>query len=76
MFTDIKKAYDSIPINKWCEVFEKSNVSRTYTNTIKQMYQGCESTVKVKNQVLQEFSCVRGLSQGCPLYPILFKLYI
>lgn len=38
IFIDLKKAYDSVPIQKLCEVLESSNISPIYTNAIKQLY--------------------------------------
>ena len=75
-FIDLKKAYDSIPINRLWTAMERSRVNDKYINAVKKMYKGGMSCVKSRGRMTDMFYVNKGLRQGCCVSPTLFKIYI
>ena len=76
LFVDLKKAYDSIPLNKLWEAMEKGNISGNLINIVKEMYAGYTCCIKIGKEISEEFNVNKGLRQGCCISPTLFKIYI
>lgn len=75
-FIDLKKAYDSVPINKlWVSMVE-NEVHPQYINAVKKLYEDNFSAVKTRGGISDYFKVNKGLRQGCCLSPTLFKLYL
>ena len=51
-------------------------ISSWYVQATRKLYEGCSSTVKLGNNISQEFLVNKGLRQGCSLAPTLFKVYL
>ena len=76
LFSDLPKAYDSVPLNKLWEVLEKSAINTRLIEAIKLLYKGCSSKIKIGNLTTKGFKVTKGLRQGCSLSPTLFKIYL
>lgn len=75
-FIDLHKAYDTVPLNKLWPSMRKNGISKIYVESVKALYCGCSSTVKIGRTVSEEFPITKGLRQGCSLAPLLFKIYL
>ena len=75
-FIDLKKAYDSVPINKLWTVMKENKVSNKYVNAVKKLYENNQSCVKSKQGLSKYFKVNKGLRQGCCISPTLFKIYL
>ena len=71
LFVDLTKAYDSIPILKFWEVFGESNINNTLIKTLQNLY-GNTAQVKIGNTISHPFNITKGLRQGCCISPTLF----
>lgn len=76
IFVDLKKAFDSVPLNKLWEALEDQGIQSVYINAIKKLYENAESCVRSGNSYSEEFKITKGVRQGCPLSPTLFKIYV
>ena len=78
VFTDFKKAYDSVNRNiLWSELL-RSGIQGKMLRTIKAMYAGVQACVKsnATTDLSGFFHCLQSLKQGCITTPILFPLLI
>ena len=48
LFVDLKKAYDSIPLNRLWETLEKTNIHNGIIKAVKNLYEGSTAQVKTK----------------------------
>lgn len=76
VFIDLRKAYDSVPVEKLWDALKDKGVQTGYINAIKQLYKEIKSRVKVGGSLSEEFIVNKGLRQGCCISPTLFKIYI
>jgi hypothetical protein len=76
LFIDLTKAYDSVPLNKLWETLDRPTINTRVIETIKSLYEGSNSKIKVGNQITKGFKVTKGLRQGCSLSPTLFKIYL
>ena len=75
-FVDLRKAYDTVPINKLWNVMRVAGINETYVKAVKHFYENNVSAIKIGNRVSGYFQVTRGLRQGCAMAPTLFKIYI
>jgi hypothetical protein len=75
IFIDLRKAYDSVPLNKLQTAMERNGVSTVYINDVKRLYKNTRSCIRIKNQISQSFIVTKGLCQGCCISPTLFKIF-
>jgi hypothetical protein len=73
---DLKKAYNSIPINKLWEVSENTGISAHIIQAVQNLYTGSVSNIKIGNKLLDGFQVTNGLRQGCCISPTLFNIYL
>ena len=76
LFIDLKKAYDSVQLNKLWETLDRSTINARLIETIKLLYEGSNSKIKIGNLITKRFKVIKGLRQSCSLSPALFKIYL
>jgi hypothetical protein len=76
LFIDLKKAYDSVPLNKLWETLVESTINTRLIEAMKSLYKGSSSKIKVGNLITKGLKVTKGLRQGCSLSPTLFKIYL
>jgi len=76
LFFDLRKAYDSIPLNKLWETLDGLAINTRLIEAIKALYEGSSSKIKIGNLITKGFKVTKGLRQGCSLSPTLFKIYL
>jgi hypothetical protein len=76
LFIDLTNAYDSIQLNKLWETLDRLAINTRLIETIKALYEGSKSKIKIGNLITMGFKVTKGLRQGCSLSPTLFKVYL
>jgi hypothetical protein len=76
IFYDLEKAYDSVPRKLLWQVLEKANVSQSVTQIIRNIHSNNKCRIKIRSNLSDELCNTKGLLQGCPMSPTLFKIYI
>jgi hypothetical protein len=76
IFYDLEKAYDSVPRKLLWQALEKANVSQSVKQIIRNIYSNNKCRIKIRSNLSDEFCNTKGLLQGCPMLPTLFKIYI
>jgi hypothetical protein len=76
IFYDLEKAYDSVPRKLLWQALEKANVSQSVIQIIRNIYSNNKCRIKIRSNLSDEFCNTKGLLQGCPMSPTLFKIYI
>lgn len=75
MFTDLHKAYDTIPREALWQVLRKYGIPPTLVNIIRSLHEGMKTEVTVDGTTTTEIEATNGLKQGCTIAPTLFNLY-
>ena len=75
-FIDLRKAFDSVPLQKLWVAMKEAGISNVYINAVKAMYRENQATVKIGNHTSEAFSQTKGVKQGSCLSPALFKIYL
>lgn len=75
-FLDLKKAYDSVPIEAMLLKLEKRGIRGATLDFLRRLYRASKGAVKVGDILSQPFDMIRGVRQGCPLSPLLFNIFI
>lgn len=75
-FIDIKKAYDSVPRSELWKAIEEIAVERNLVRAIKDLYKQNMVSIKTGKRISCSFKTTKGLLQGCPISPTLFKIYL
>lgn len=73
---DQEKAYDKISHDYMWKVLDKFDIPENFTNTIKALYNGAETSVMINGEISSKFNITRGVRQGDPLSCLLFNLAI
>jgi hypothetical protein len=76
LFIDLKKAYDSIPLNKLWETLDGLSINTRLIKAIKALDEGSSSKIKIVNLIKKGLKVTKGLRQGCILSPTIFKIYL
>lgn len=76
IFIDLKKAYDTVPVNQLWKAIENATIPTEYQNALKKLYNDTKSQIKIGGELSDEFPVNKGLRQGCCISPTLFKIYI
>jgi len=76
LFVDIKKAYDSVPLNKLWKALETTNINVELIKAVKTLYGGAKTKIKQGKIISHGFMPTKGLKQGCCLSPTLFKIFL
>ena len=75
-FLDLRKAFDSVPLQKLWTALRKSNTRDIYINAVKALYKGNQAFIKVGNKISEPLTQTKGVKQGSCLSPTLFKIYL
>ena len=76
IFIDIKRAFDSVPLNYLLYKIEKYGISGKLLRLIKSFLEGRLFRVRINEAVSDIFPIKSGVPQGSPLGPVFFMLFI
>lgn len=76
LFVDLKKAYDSVPLQQLWESLEKTSINMELIKSVKALYEQPMTKIKIGSTITEGFTTTKGLKQGCCLSPTLFKIYL
>lgn len=76
LFVDLKKAYDSIPLNMLWKALEETNINIELIKVVKTLYQNTSIKIKQGSFISDGFIPTKGLKQGCCISPLLFKIFL
>jgi len=75
-FIDIRKAYDTVPIEGLLRKLYMIGVSGTTLSYFRSLYTGAKVRVRTKYGLSEVVHLLRGLRQGCNASPLLFDIFI
>ena len=75
-FVDLRKAYDTVPRNKLYTALNKLKIPIRLKNAIKNLYKNNTVYIKTENRIIASLKTTKGLLQGCPTSPTLFKIFL
>jgi exonuclease III len=75
-FIDIKKAYDSVPIEALLRKVELAGIGGRTLRYFRAIYQNARVRVRTAYGLSDEINLERGLRQGCNASPLLFDMFI
>ncbi len=75
-FIDIKKAYDSVPIEAILRKLEGAGVGGVTLAYFRRLYENAKVRIRTAYGVSEEIKLERGLRQGCNASPLLFDIFI
>ena len=75
-FVDFKSAFDTVWRDGMFYKLMKMGVGGNFLKVLQSMYSNVNYSIKINNQVSQEFTSSVGVKQGCCLSPLLFNMYI
>ena len=73
---DQEKAYDKISHDYLWRTMEKYNLPRSFTNTVRSLYESAETVIIINGVISAPFQVSRGVRQGDPLSCLLFNIAI
>ena len=73
---DAEKAFDKIQHPLMNKTLQKTGIEGTYLNTVKAIYDKPTENIIFNGQKLKAFPLRSGTRQGCPLSPLLFKIFL
>jgi hypothetical protein len=76
IFYDLVKAYDSVPRKLLWKALGKANINQSVIQIIRSIYNNNKFRIKIRSNLSDEFCNTKGLLQGCPMSPTLFKKYV
>jgi hypothetical protein len=74
LFYDLEKAYDSVPRKLLWQALEKANFNQSVIQIVINLYNNNKCRIKLRANLSEEFCNTKGLLQGRPMSPTLFKL--
>ena len=75
-FVDLRIAFDTVWQSGFQYKLMKNNVGSKFFNIIQDIYDICQSAVKISNRHSEYFNVEIGVKQGDSLIPTLFNYYI
>ena len=76
VFVDLQKAYDKVCRKELWEALKRYGVAGDLLRAIRTMYQASEACVRVDGECSEWFEVKQGVSQGCPMSPWLFNIFL
>ena len=75
-FVDLEKAFDRIPrkVLEWA--LRKKEIPEVLVRSVKSLYEGAETTIRVDSELLEEFEVKVGMPQGSVLSSFLFEVVV
>ncbi|KMQ92432.1 r2 protein [Lasius niger] len=73
---DIAKAFDTVPHSAIHRSLCEKGIPTSLANYVREMYSGCKTRIKARNDKAIEIELKRGVKQGDSLSPLLFNLTI
>uniref|UniRef100_A0A674NZS3 Reverse transcriptase domain-containing protein n=1 Tax=Takifugu rubripes TaxID=31033 RepID=A0A674NZS3_TAKRU len=75
-FVDLEKAFDRVPQGVMWGVLREYGVSGPPIRAVRSLYDRCQSLVRIAGSKSNSFLVRVGPRQGCPLSPILFRIFM
>ena len=76
VFADVKKAYDSVPINRLARALRVHKIDDQFIDLIQNVYTNNTADVITVHGVTDSFDVLRGVKQGDPMSCLLFTLFL
>ena len=73
---DAEKAFDKIQHPLMIKTLQKMGIEGTHLNIVKPIYDKPTTNIILNGEKLKAFSLRSGTSQGCPLSPLLFNIFL
>ena len=73
---DAEKAFDKIQHPFMIKILQKVGTEGTYLNIIKAIYDKPTTNIVLNGEKLKAFPLRSGTSQGCPVSPLLFNIFL
>ena len=73
---DAGKAFDKIQHSFIIKTLQKMGTEGTFLNIVKAIYDKPTANIILNGEKLKAFSLRSGTSQGCPLSPLLFNIFL
>ena len=73
---DTEKAFDKIQHPFMIKTLQKMVTEGTYLNIVKAIYDKPTANINLSGEKLKAFPLRSGTRQGCPLSPLLFKIFL
>ncbi|KAJ1340956.1 hypothetical protein BSLG_004429 [Batrachochytrium salamandrivorans] len=76
LFIDIRKAFDTVPVGALLWKLQNMGFPRRTLAFLKALYTSSSARARAGSLLSDPFPVQRGVRQGCPLYGLLFNLFI
>ena len=76
IFIDFRKAFDSVCRQALFYKLAQSGVTGKFYNVLRDMHSNSYAHIKLSGQLSNKFKISKGMEQGHPLSPDLFKIYL
>ena len=73
---DAEKAFDKTQHPFMIKTLEKMGIEGTYLNIVKAVHEKFTANIILNGEKLKAFPLRSGTRQGCPLSPLLFKIFL
>ena len=73
---DVEKAFDKIQHPFMIKTLQQMSTEGTYLNIVKAVHEKFTANIILNGEKLKAFPLRSGTRQGCPLSPLLFKIFL
>ena len=74
--TDEEKTFDKIQHPFMIKALQQMSIEGTYLNIVKAVHEKFTANIILNGEKLKAFPLRSGTRQGCPLSPLLFKIFL